>query len=447
MIKLKKTFITSFLVCASLNLSAADSYEIIDLGELDDVTTFAFGINNSNVAVGFSQKLSSIYNREAPHFGFYYQNGLISAVSALPSDGDQMSALTAINNNGLAAGFSIVGETNSDGVVQYRESAIYFDTSDETLYPIPKIAGDVGSTTRALSLNDNGVIVGFTQFNPDDDTLSDGTAAEAYNDRGFIYDTVSGEINRVDPINYANNRLNVVLRDINNNNRAVGYSGKDIEDFGVVLKSFYVDSANPEDLVELPLTIDNRPSQPFAINDLNMVAGKRILDEELFYSAFLYDINSQVITDIEPLNPGYKPQRGSGVSDISVAFDVNNQGQAVGKSLVEVAPYRFHAFLFENNQTKNLNDLIDCKVDTSETPTGNPDWVLYEATRINDNGVIVGNGFLNSVRKSFMLIPRPNTPVTPCQDAAESDSGSGSVGIWGLILLAFGGVLRRAKTK
>ena len=74
----------------------------------------------------------------------------------------------------------------------------------------------------------------------------------------------------------------------------------------------------------------------------------------------------------------------------SWASDINSHGDIVGKS-----DFSGTACRWKDGVGADLNQLI---------PPGS-DWVLYDATAINDNGWIVGWGNYKGVRQAFLLVP------------------------------------------
>jgi probable HAF family extracellular repeat protein len=75
----------------------------------------------------------------------------------------------------------------------------------------------------------------------------------------------------------------------------------------------------------------------------------------------------------------------------STALDINSRGQVVGSS----GDDRPRAFLWEKGKMVNLNTLIA------------PDsgWTLLVASRINDNGEIIGRGYFHRTIHAFLLEP------------------------------------------
>lgn len=84
---------------------------------------------------------------------------------------------------------------------------------------------------------------------------------------------------------------------------------------------------------------------------------------------------------------------GSLGGDWSRALDINDAGQVVGNARNAASQNR--AFLWENGQMKDLNNLI---------PAGSG-WALVSAEAINQRGQIVGFGVINGQTHAFLLTP------------------------------------------
>jgi probable HAF family extracellular repeat protein len=80
---------------------------------------------------------------------------------------------------------------------------------------------------------------------------------------------------------------------------------------------------------------------------------------------------------------------------VAQAFAINNPGAVVGFSYNSGSPE--DATLWRNGQTIDLNYAID----------PNLGWYLLAALDINDDGQIVGAGFLDGERRGFLLTPVP----------------------------------------
>ena len=99
----------------------------------------------------------------------------------------------------------------------------------------------------------------------------------------------------------------------------------------------------------------------------------------------------------------------------SWALDINDAGQVVGYSFSSTLGSR--AFLWKNGNMLDLNNLID--------PASG--WQLQEATAINKNGWIAGNGRYNGLPRAFLLVPVAAPPafdgtITPSTSQSTLDA-------------------------
>jgi hypothetical protein len=153
-------------------------------------------------------------------------------------------------------------------------------------------------------------------------------------------------------------------------------------------------SANGQ-LVLIPLPgAGNRYAENIVINSHGDVAGSTDLASQ--GRAFLF--RDGVTSDIDVLNSG-----GSSV------WGMNNNSDVVGYFRPVNKP-RFQslegcAFLYRDGAMFDLNRLLD--------GTGDG-WVLRQATAINDNGWIVGEGYRHGFyREPFLAIPNGGKPAQP----------------------------------
>ena len=130
------------------------------------------------------------------------------------------------------------------------------------------------------------------------------------------------------------------------------------------------------------------PSESYAhrINNRGQIVGEYLIANGTAFHAFIY--SGGTLTDI-----------GSDNSTDTVAYDINDNGQAVGVTFVvpddcsRNCGIEAHAFLYADGMFTDLNTLL---------PSGS-DWRLSAAYAINNRGHIVGVGLVNGNYHAFML--------------------------------------------
>lgn len=239
-------------------------------------------------------------------------------------------------NNGSASSADI----NNSGVVvgagydasNIRKGFIYDSGSYTELFP----TGWREAWTN--DINDNSIVVGAG--------ILPGQSIGQNLSRGFIYD--NGSYTYLLPPGAKESEA----FGINNSGVVVGWSkGIDPNDFG---RAFIYNNGTYTEL----LPPDYSTSIAYGINDNGDIIGWGWGDH-VSHQAFLY--HNGVFTDI--LLPGY--------SD-SFAFDLNNNGEVVGRAYNN---NNYVGFLYSNGEYTQLRSYSD-------------------ASGINDNGVVVGDGFV-----------------------------------------------------
>lgn len=133
-------------------------------------------------------------------------------------------------------------------------------------------------------------------------------------------------------------------------------------------------------------------SQALALNNANQVAGVSDTASGTSHST-LFTLNATggvaSRTDLGTLDSSY-----------SYAYAVNGKGQTVGTN--------GHAVLWQGGAALDLNTLLPA----------NGDWVLQNATAINDSGQIAGWGLFQGTTYAFLLQPIANTWATSVSAAS-----------------------------
>jgi len=157
----------------------------------------------------------------------------------------------------------------------------------------------------------------------------------------------------------------------------------------------------------------------YGLNDAGLAVGGIPSPEFAHAShAFLYDHGTLI--DLGVLDPA--------AIDDSLALDINNRGQIVGRSAVLVDPehYGYHGFLSTGAGLVDLNTLID--------PTSG--WVITDASGINDSAQIAATACYGGVTGDCRAVRLDPVAAVP---------EPGSLATLGLGLLLIGASTRRTR--
>jgi len=141
-------------------------------------------------------------------------------------------------------------------------------------------------------------------------------------------------------------------------------------------------------------------AEAMGINDANQVVGYSYTETGTV--AFLWS------EDTGEINLG-----GLGNAH-SIARAINNRGEVVGQSYIAGTSATQHGFIWKNGAMTDLNTLI----------VPGSGWLLWDATDINDDGLIVGGGILNGHAHAFLL-----TPVACPADMGSAGGVAGADGV------------------
>ena len=490
----KKLLMAASVASVCQSSIAADAYQLVDLSTVLSGYTPATvkDINNNGTIVGhLTGPLVDLLDEDGNQltdaegnviqYNDYIRGFSTDGTSLIEfqsfadtNQTQEQSTAASVSDAGVSVGVSLeeyeieveIGK-DDDGNPVYqtqiadKRRAVYFDNAG-VMYPIPELEPTENRNSIASGINDNGLLIGFAYFNRADDVDENGEPTNDASQVGMLYDINSDITTIINPLSNRQ-KANVELNDVNNNGTVVGWSS--IENGSALkLRAIHFNASNPAEINTIAPFNDNE-SIASAVNDDGIVVGTSWEESERYTTAYAYDINSNESIDLGILVPEIIDRAvAAGMGQLSSALDVNTladgEYQVVGTSLVTTKTVYngqggtnrigvFNAFLYENDELKNLNDLIDCKQDGSE-PVGEKDWVLSEAVAINDHGVIIGHGVNNGEFKPFMLIPKGvgETPVA-CIDPEEGDedSGSGSVGLISLLLAPLVLLRRRFKNR
>jgi probable HAF family extracellular repeat protein len=333
---------------ASDRVAITHRYFVTDPGTLGGTQSFAYGINNSGQVVGFSWTAG-----DASGHSFLYSNGRMTDLYPLNSQDLVTVGPTDINDAGQVASGLVVGGVYTPAVLDSRTGDLtllgslggvtpfgfsgvatsintfgdavgysYIDSVNRHAFLYSHGAmtdiGSFGGYSGALSINDEGTIVGFA---------SDRDNGSAH---AFVYS--HGAMTDIDPVG-----LESSANDVNNRGQVVGeFLTADQSSFHAFLYSegVFNDLGSPES----PETV------AFAINNQQQIVGTTLIPYDATCSngpcikykehAFLYEGGK--LADLNTLIPS-----DSGW-ELSWAFGINDRGQIAGYGLVND---NFRAFL------------------------------------------------------------------------------------------------------
>ncbi|MFO7524436.1 MAG: T9SS type A sorting domain-containing protein [Ignavibacteriaceae bacterium] len=321
-------------------------YKVIDIGTLGGNYTYASDLNDSMQVVGYSQKPNSDIR------GFIWQNGTMTELSTL---GGNYSAAQSINNTGKITGTS----NNSDN---YNQAVVWDNGNISTL-------GTLGGVwSQGYGNNDPGSSVGYSPLSSD--TLY-----------AFIWQ--NGNITSLGALD---DDMYSIAFAVNNNNQAVGYSQGNSG-----IRAFISQNNGLIDLGSL----GGGEAIAYDINNAGQIVGtsatSKIFDGIELPAEF---IEAGFLGNAFIWENGSMNNLGTLGGNGSRALGINDSGVVVGGTLN--ASEQFRAFIWENDEMLDLNDLIDTDLEVE----------LSIAIEINNEGAIITQGTLNGITKPFLLIPK-----------------------------------------
>lgn len=165
----------------------------------------AVAINNNGIAVGYSNDTESTLESNIPSHAAIYDNDEV--IGFINKDEYASSEATAINNNNLVVG---IGTKRVNGFWRTKFFVHNID-SGETVFPKDFF---LGSASVAHDINDNGLVVGEGEVEA---TINQGRRREA-----FIYDTKAETFTNINSLLECDTAYKIVeARQINENNEIV----------------------------------------------------------------------------------------------------------------------------------------------------------------------------------------------------------------------------------
>jgi len=345
---LKQPILVGLSAFALLTLSlagfAADNYQITDLGKLGGNNAESSAINDNNVIVGFSSGDNFVAH------AFAYRDAQMIDLGFLANERIVAGASFAfgINNGNIAVGYSTETKQDGEGNSVEVNVATYYDVDNQTINPLPQADEALPRESRAIAINDNNIVVGFASIDPPDDVDADGDPILVVSDRGFFYDINSAQMSIIGTLD-DNASAAMTLRAIHDDGFAVGVSFQ-LVDGQNTAQVFSVDFSDPTTLTRFEI-FGGISQVVWAMNAAKKIVGSARIVNSIDTEAFVYDVQTATATSLGVLNDNFRS---------SEAFDINDLDQIVGTSQVQNSPPSFHATLYENNELKDLSKLIGC---------------------------------------------------------------------------------------
>jgi uncharacterized membrane protein len=320
-------------------------------------------VNDHGDAVGWAQQPSTV-DPQQPR-GFLWHGGVVTELAPI---GGESSYASAINDFGVAVGYSRTGNGTEEHATEWVNGGLPLD-----------IDPFGSSFSAANDIAESGEIVGLTTaggWKPF--TLLGGVATQLA--------TLGGN--------------NAAARGVNESGLVVGES--DLAG-GFSFRAFTYDGTG----APAELTLDGPVfySQATAVNDSGAIVGSRELSG-VFPTYFRAFISSGGVTTALPVPAGY-------VSSIALA--VNDAGEVVGRLGIGDFPSDT-AFFWDGTQVRVLDDLL---------PPGSAWTHLVGATAINDAGQIAGYGMVGGQSHGFVLTPSGAT-LLGAATVSPVDAASGT---------------------
>lgn len=332
------TVVAVLIVSAPLGL--ATEYQIVDLGEISTFAgePFPLSVSNNGVVAG------TMPHDSLPFTAFIWNFNSDLTIHITPETGNINRA------NDINDADQLVGSEADFAGFTYP---FFWQNGIKTFLNIAN-----GETGEAWALNNAGVVVGYIFTDPT--SPSPLPTAALWPDPGTIVllETAPGDSHNE-------------ARDINDNNKIVGYSA------GSGFRQAVAWELNQPIAILDPLP-GGVSAQANAINNQGQVVGCS-LDTEDFWHAVIWQDTTAL-----SLAPD---------ANESWALAINDHNQVVGAFAVNSTL----AFIWEEGLATSLNDLL----------TDNQGWILTEAHDINNSGWIVGVGINPDGHDNhgFLLVP------------------------------------------
>jgi probable HAF family extracellular repeat protein len=342
-----KSVMFALAATVSMSANAGIQWSITDLGTLGTGRySGAYDINNAGQVVGWSYTTIGMGGHD-PYNAFLYDPK--KGMASLGTLGGSRSMAYSINDNGVVVGYSEKGFQSSGSFI--------YENGKMTLATQPN-----GERANLYAINDAGQMVGSS-------VLPGGTVLHAFL---FSQDGTAKNLGTLGG--------HTVAKAISDNGKIVGYGDTSM---GGWQHAFVYENNHMRDLG----TLGGSRSEATSINNSGQIVGYSDLKDTSSSQAFLYE--GGVMTAL------------SSFGSYSMALDINNKGQIVGHGNTGPSQY---AYFYDKGETISLSSLPGVQAAGFTR--------LIEARAINDNGDIVGTGITKSgAQHAFLLTAQGRVPA------------------------------------
>lgn len=346
-------------------------YQITDIGTMGDPGTRgpaysrAFGLSGTGQVVGVAN------DDYSNNYAFSWRNGVMTNLGALTGTS---SIAWGVNDSGQVVGYTPGNrhafswtDANGDGKK---------DPGEMVDLGIP-VGAEAAS---ANAINNAGQTVGTVYYSERPD-------------QGFLYDGTFHLLGML-PGGYSSQAYA-----INDSGQVVGASYFSVEAIHHAFLWNDADRDGRSDAGEMHDIghLGGEVAYAGGINDLGQVVGASAITRFIPNHAFLWTDNDGDWS----ADAGEMRDLGTLGGEWSVARAINNSGQVIGESTLVVGETLDHAFLWEDGEMHDLNDLIPA----------DSGWELTECYDINEQGQIAGSGWIGGEKHAYLLtaVPEPAT--------------------------------------
>jgi probable HAF family extracellular repeat protein len=395
------------LLSFATRASADPVYTVTNLGwSVGQIETS--GLNDLGQVVGAGRSANNgyygfLYNSFGPNAGKIQDvGGVGTSVDAINNQGQLM--LNAAYPNGSGSGAWVL--------------------SGGTRTPVGSLLDQPYNQTFATAINNRGQVVGFSDANPNDPTVSwsvlhaiistNGKATDLGTLPGGYYSQASAINDQGQVVGYSNFEK---TENVFQKNHAFLYSNGTMSDLG---------------------TLGGTQSYATGINNAGQIVGSSTLTSNVegAVHAFLYQ--NGAMHDLGTLG-----------GQSSWAYGINHAGHIVGTSQTGattsnqygVSPV-YHAFLYENGKMMDLNNFI----------ASSSGWTITSARAINNLGQILAggigpNGHIDDILLTPSNLPAPPAPVYPPEEVVGVVPEPTTLAMYAVVVTALGArrALRRSQ--